>query len=136
MKFVVDRSTWRFGGSNYLHELGETRLLGNKGFMCCLGHCLINLGIKKEDIDSLSKPDELDILAEPFNHLDTNILRKKPAISNTELSIRAMSINDNLYFNNEHREKQLIELFKEYGHELSFTGEYGEIVCQDKTRTQ
>ena len=121
MKFRIDRSKWRCGDeSSKAKGLGPTQLLNDQGFMCCLGHVELQLGLSEDQIKGKHYPQG--------THIE-NILAEKNVCDgyaehiDTELSKRAVKINDNNTYHIGDREQLLIELFKEYDHELEFYGE-------------
>lgn len=115
MKFTIDRGTWRFGGFNLNNKLGRTYLLNEKGFMCCLGQCLLQ---SQGEEKLLNTPEPCDIGVvdniEPFTNQGDN----------TVLSIDAMECNDDFDMDMNERETKLKEIFATHGHEIEFTGEY------------
>ncbi len=124
MEFTIDCKTWRFGGDiNNYNENGGTYLLNSQGYMCCLGHCAINMGLKPEDILLNSVPT------------DVNSAKGKEAIAYKtvfaeshfgELTSDALYINDANHndfddeYTIENRMTDLIMLFNGHGHELEF----------------
>lgn len=123
MKFTIERSRWR----NSHHGKGQTKLLNKEGYQCCLGFCALQLGTLKHRILNMGSPDSVRKANKTFD-LD-NILVTSPnggifGNGNSILSIRAIRINDNFGFDLEEKETLLINLFKEFGHELEFVGDY------------
>ena len=55
MNFTIDRSKWRCGGDDG-KGWGETQLLNEEGFMCCLGQCSLQSGLSEEEIYRLGEP--------------------------------------------------------------------------------
>lgn len=120
MKFVVDRSKWRCGGSRVTTKVGEgaTRLLNLEGFMCCLGQCAIQLGKTPYDILNKAMPHQIGkitVLSKRHQNEDFPI--------DTQLSKRAAEINDDVTITLSEREKKLTRLFKRNHHDLVFVGE-------------
>ena len=117
IKNVIDRSTWRFGGSS-MHQpgtsYGPTRLLNNQGYMCCLGQFCINHGISKKDILNITTPYKLQI----GNKITV------PGLEDVEFCDRCRDINDRSGLTNSERENKLIKLAAENDQEWSFVGEY------------
>jgi hypothetical protein len=111
----VNRATWRCGSYNdYKHGIGPTYLLNEQGFMCCLGHCSLQLGATEKDILDKAGPSSVRINLGPLHKDDgyTSVLAEK-----------AMEINDDEY-TREERELKLTKLFAEYDLELVFEGDY------------
>ena len=130
MKFRIDRSKWRSGNEgNYAIGLGNTFLLNEKGFMCCLGQVEKQLGLSDENIENKSWPCSTKRKNILSNYNPDCVEGYMPlgmsfdGYENTELSNIAMKINDDQELSVKKREKKLIALFKEYGHELEFYGE-------------
>lgn len=122
MKFTIDRSKWRCGGSNdYRTKRGEgtVNLLNDKGFMCCLGFVEKQLGLNDSQILDMDFPKHTrvaNILCEYSKHSFTYF--------NSSLASQAARINDDGFYTDAEREAKLIELFAQHGHEIEFTGEY------------
>ena len=102
---VIDRAKWRTGmSSKNATGIGETELLNDEGYMCCLGFiCKAH----KVGVKNLGTP------------VDTN--RKIPflterdifyVLTDTDLSERAISINDTGDTTRQVKEKKLKTLFK------------------------
>lgn len=121
MKFVVDRSKWRCGGnSKKANKIGKgsTNLRNNQGFMCCLGHCALQLGATTKDITRKPMPHDVVI--------NLPILVTKPnqygLVGDSMLSKRAANINDDSTLSLTQREKKLKAVFKRNHHEIIFKG--------------
>lgn len=78
--------------------------------MCCLGQCALQSGFSNDDIFELKEPDDLPLWLN-FNNADGE---------NTQFSREAMYINDSDSMSEETRQRKLIQLFEEHGHELEF----------------
>jgi hypothetical protein len=120
-KLVIDRSKWRTGGGGYNFTYGETKLLNDMGYMCCLGFYCVQIGNKtKNEIYGITCPSHLDSfegveeLVKDGNHLND---------TNSDFSESAIYINDS-DISNEERERQLKELFKKNGVDLKFVGKH------------
>lgn len=116
MKFTIDRSKWRSGLSyRYATGKGATLLLNTEGFMCCLGQCMEQEGIRKRLLLNTGAPRELRV--------ESIFIDEKGA--NSLIANEAIGINDD----NEpmktvqEKEESLIELFAKHGHEIEFVGE-------------
>ena len=90
---TLDLSTWRCGGVNnvlpYGLGRGDTELLNNKNYMCCLGQFALQLGMKREDILYVGTPLEVGKSIPLLSN------RREGGLSNTVLSSNCMIINDN-----------------------------------------
>lgn len=118
MDFVVRRSKWRCGsGGDHRHGTGVTLLLDSNGLMCCLGHCALQLGVKKKQIFGISMPGVcLNVKVLTHNRKTNN--------KNTKLSLMASEINDNTSYTDEQREEELRKLFKKFKHTITFVGRF------------
>lgn len=126
MDFIVKRSRWVCGRGytaskgvpGYGAGIGDACLLNDDGFMCCLGHCALQLGAKKKDILDVGMPD--------FVKFPLKVLTKKrnTVLFCTKLSNEAQKINDNSTITNEEREERLKKLFKKHKHTITFVGRY------------
>jgi hypothetical protein len=57
---TIQRSKWRRGGGDdSKHPAGPTRLLNEKGFMCCLGFDALACGVPAEEIHDVGEPEEI-----------------------------------------------------------------------------
>ena len=131
MHVVIDRSKWRTGGeegNKYGSGLGETALLNDGGYMCCLGFACRTAGVSRRSIINEGKPDSL----EDKHHsvikklIVANLCRRDGVgdLYNTAWVEEAMSYNDDSYITRKHREKKIASFFKEGGHTVEFVGEY------------
>lgn len=120
----IDRAKWRSGSEGqYSNGKGESCLLNEDGYRCCLGFAAQQLG-------GLSDKDLLNKLMPVY------LMREIPRLtvrddgsgflpySNTEFSKEAANINDSSWIIREQRERSLTQLFAEAGIELTFYGEY------------
>lgn len=129
MEFVVDRSKWRCGGhqSNpHSHGPGMTYLQNSYGYRCCLGFCALQCGLTEKEIYHVDFPGRLRVSFKDHPRL-TAFVNTKMSITkypNSRLSEKALGINDAGRLTDEKREKQLTELFAEYGHTIRFVGEF------------
>lgn len=112
--FIIDRTKWRTGReSSFQTGLGNTALLNEEGFMCCLGFCSLQLGAKKEDLLSFLSPKSITYLLNsnnPFIESDVN----------SALSNEAMEINDSELFSLEDKEDALKSLFEKFELSIEF----------------
>ena len=127
MKLILDYNTWRCGGDSTItkyddssnssfttiyntNKLGEgnTALLNDQGYMCCLGQFSpqLNSNVKMEYMEGLGEPHDLQLeiplLTELF-HYDE--------MSDTKLSTDAININDDYITTPEEKIVLLKELF-------------------------
>lgn len=111
MDFTIDRKTWRSGNNSPTHTgEGETMLLNEEGYMCCLGQCLRQIDPNAELLNKYA-PSSLSNIKSPFVNNQAK---------NTALSTKAIMINDNGTTTIPKREADLIALFKSHGHTLVF----------------
>lgn len=117
MEFTVDRSKWRCGGNGpNQNGVGETQLLNDQGYMCCLGFVAKQLGAQQTDIYKVECPQYVP-------RFIGNILVDDDGMDSL-LTNRAMSINDFPSTSKEQKEQHLIQLFAEEGNSIKFIGEY------------
>lgn len=116
MQLTVDRKTWRCG--QYSREKGTrsgggpTNLLNKEGYRCCLGQVCSQLGIDDQSLLMVLRPISTDNL--DFSKFEELGISMEAAIF----------INDDPSTSLQEKEDKLISLFKESGHDLSFSGEY------------
>ena len=115
--FVIDRSRWRTGeGGEHKTGSGETSLLNGHGYMCCLGFACLNQGLSEDQIRNIGEPGEVKHHSdfwEESTYPEAEYLIDNCG-GNTQLSNKAMVINDNEDTTPEEKEALLIELFTEY----------------------
>ena len=123
MEFVVKRSKWRAGddGVNAIGK-GETNLLNEEGFMCCLGHCALQLGAKKSEIDGQAMPKDILDKNDAFKYVPILNVKKGEFINDSKLSEQAATINDDDKLTTEQRERKLKSLFSKFKHSITFVG--------------
>jgi hypothetical protein len=125
MKITIERSRWISGQP--IHNLGpnavgagETALLNDHGFMCCLGFVCIQLGLTEDQIEGQPEPSYLG----PETHSKIgDVFFDTHGLAN-EFTAAAIEINDDPQTPRQQREKELTSLFKDYGYDLEFTGKY------------
>lgn len=125
MDFVVDRSKWRCGsiGDNAKGLGNKTYLLNKEGFMCCLGHCELQLGRSKKIIFNKSLPSNIFISLSINNDNDPFVFKNRYGhVASSDLSHDAVAINDDYKLTTPERERKLKELFKKHGHTIKFIG--------------
>lgn len=115
--FVLDYSTWRCGNSS-IHQLGEgpTRMKNQLGFMCCLGQASSQFSkdVTEQSLLNSSTPGGVWI----------DIRKDIPLLSihngvNSELSNKAMTINDEESTTPDEKIELLTALFAEQGVEMT-----------------
>jgi len=133
MKVEIDRATWRTGGHNpppkYGSGRGNTALLNDEGFRCCLGfhgaaagvddHYLLRKGEPISIVLEYNEPDEDSVQA----FIEAGLIHANEE-NNTAFAADAIYINDRGDLSRNEREKRLVALAKEHGHEWVFVGEY------------
>lgn len=116
---IIDRSKWRTGGNKLNEQYGDTKLLNDKGFMCCLGFYCLQIGNKKtQDIEDIALPENLD------NYDGIEALINNKTYYNSDFTETAIRINDSTETDNDLREHKIIEHFKEINVSVNFVGEY------------
>lgn len=127
MKFTVNRNKWRCGGRGAnLHGKGRTELLNTEEYMCCLGFCMEQEGFSQEDLERFCYPRACAGWSDKKDSyfFRENIKYGEKYYIDSDLSKKAYRINDDNSITREEREEKLIALFNEYGHEITFEGEY------------
>lgn len=110
---TLNYATWRSGGAGYNSTgTGPTFLKNGDGFMCCLGgfSLQLNKDLKSDDISYLNTP--------ACTKKEIPFMTKRGVaeiLTNSDLSEKAMVINDNESSTTEERIELLKKLFKEYG---------------------
>ena len=119
--FTIDCNTWRCGDDGK-YKLGEgnTTLLNNEGFMCCLGQVALQLDVHEADLLGKGEPDQLDIDIELLTIRYNSDEEELSIIANSELSSDAMRINDSTESTVSQKMKDLKELFNDNGYDLEF----------------
>ena len=119
--FTIDCNTWRCG-DNGKYKLGEgnTVLLNDEGFMCCLGQVALQLDVHEADLLGKGEPDQLDIDIELLTIRYNGDEEEEFIIANSELSSDAMRINDSTESTVSQKMKDLKELFNDNGYDLEF----------------
>lgn len=125
-KLTIDRNIWRRGGSSNDILHGDTRLLNEQGFMCCLGFFCEQAGIPKNYLDT-GEPFDIG----PSQYLDlipelATPLEEEDGYVNTILTTRAIQINDDPTLTNKEREIQLTTLFAVNNIDVEFINKYPE----------
>lgn len=114
---TLNYATWRSGGDTRLHSClipanvlgtGQTALLNDEGYMCCLGQFSAQQGIKKKLLLNVTSPAYIRV---PY--LIKNFLLDNGV--NSMFSINAMEINDDNKTTPEEKIKLLKVLCKEEG---------------------
>lgn len=116
---VLDYSTWRCGGNRGKNKLGKgsTYLVNDQGFMCCLGQFTpqLNPSITPKQMKDCGEPDQIN---EDIPVLTKERDEEQDTIVNSELSTKAMTINDDEDTTPEEKIQELQYLFKEEGYEI------------------
>jgi hypothetical protein len=123
----IDRSKWRRGGKGKtgqnlakLYDPYEPTQYN----MCCLGQYLNQCGVKKGDLAEMASPADLTTDQIPKITPAIEVLVYQPEnsryLEETEITGKAMGINDNATIGGKTRESKLINLFKPLGIQLVF----------------
>jgi hypothetical protein len=107
-KFVLDVSKWRCGGgttSGVRLGKGDTALLNEFGYMCCLGQFCKQEGLPEIDLIEIGEPYELE------KEVPLLTLLNEDGYINSAFSKKAMDINDDECTTVLQKINQLRELF-------------------------
>lgn len=120
----INRAKWRAGQDSHDPKkscgYGDTLLINDEGFKCCLGFACQQLSRKPINfIIGRGEPEQTGLVISPFTKRDKN----GDAV-NTPLVDEAISINDSYATTLKSKEKALIKLFAKYDLDLEFFGEY------------
>jgi hypothetical protein len=126
IKVTIDRSKWRTGSfGEFASGRGDTSLLNDEGFMCCLGFCSLAVGVTESEMLNKTLPHWL---RSQSNGLDSLVYQIDGCFGiesrSTDLSIEAAKINDSNTIDRATKEKQLLELFKDTDFDIEFIGDY------------
>ena len=125
---VIDRATWRFGGDVSMTgdsidaKFGETELLNDKGYRCCLGFACQQL-YSLTDKKIFNRPEPLNALTR-FKWERTVFSKAVRDNDFRTFENLAIDLNDDVTLTREKREAHLTSLFADVGVKLSFTGQY------------
>lgn len=125
-KVRINRAKWRSGdcshggNSAYQSGYGDTALINDEGFRCCLGFAACQLGkISLKSILNLSTPEELPRVITPLSE------RTEYGVRDTRFTTTCIEINDDQDITQKQRESKLKRKFKTKNIQLEFYGEYG-----------
>lgn len=109
-QIIIDRSKWKTG----VCGIGDTQLLNDNGFKCCLGFITI---ANKKRAKNLAMPASTNCVIPDLSYKDDT-----GHIINTKLAYQAAGINDNQSTSLQEKEKALQKLFKKSKYKLKFIG--------------
>jgi len=122
---IIDRKTHRAGllSKNARGE-GETRLLNEQGYMCCLGSwCLDRMEIAKEELVNKVYPSGLfrdSMMSKVLNRAPDFWTEWYEGREYDQIEDLFIMINDDREITNEERERRLIKLAAHFGEEWIF----------------
>ena len=117
---VLNESIWRCGDDSKdpskSRGTGYTKLLNEEGYMCCLGQFSLQLSpeLKRADLLHRHFPQNLEIAVEDLT------AKAYGELKDTELSKKAVAINDNSHSTISEKVKELTELFAKYEYKIIF----------------
>lgn len=122
-KIIIDRAKWRTGAEGrYATGTGDTQLLNEDGFMCCLGFFCNQSGIPKTKLLDNGDPEDI---ADKIQ--EKKLIKKIPILfngSNTTITKAAIKINDSRTMRVSTKETKLKKLFKKVKVLFIFKGNY------------
>ena len=130
-QLIIDRSKWRTGGEGYRHTgIGDTQLLNDDGYMCCLGFYCLQAGVPQDKILNVGEPDDIVNVrefydkSEDFAFLLVDRDYDDDSMINTDFTRTAIRINDKESITPDEREKMIKDHFKYMGIEVVYEGQY------------
>lgn len=122
-QLILDYSTWRCGGDNDMGEkslgTGYTALLNKEGFMCCLGQFSKQLNPEITDKELLNNGEPSEVSEEiPFLNFPVEDEPDEERYLNSELSDKAIKINDDAKTTIDEKITELKKLFESTGYEI------------------
>lgn len=116
-RLIINRSKWKTGEilGNFTGK-GDTELLNEEGFMCCLGFCCHQMGISKKELLNKSIPSEL------VNWEIPGLLDKRG--NDSKFANDALGINDDPKLSIKKREKKIKKHFAKENIIVKFKGKY------------
>lgn len=130
-KVIIDRTKWSRGAvsANALlisaeraqrnsHEptMHNPRSGPKAGSMCCLGFACLAVGLPSKAILDKGYPKNVGLPAPGL----VDFIQETGDFVNTEFSLKAADINDDIYINDSVRESRLKELAAKHGFEFEF----------------
>lgn len=114
-KLILDYSKWRSGGSGGSYKIGKgnTSLLNDQGYMCCLGQFALQLGAEEKDVLNTLAPAGINKRIPELTDMSSEYCKENNAFSR-----RAIEINDHPSTTPEIKIEQLTELCKNHNFEL------------------
>jgi len=110
---TLDYKKWKCGcdggGIKNRHGVGDTFLLNDQGYMCCLGQFSLQANIPKRHM--INKESPADLLANIKGLTNEDI-------EETTLSQEAIAINDSIYTSIPEKVHNLQQLFKQHGYTI------------------
>jgi hypothetical protein len=120
---TIQRSKWRRGGGNSykVEGYGPTRLLNDRGYMCCLGFDALACGFTENNIYDRTDPESLGFKGLATTRPGYAELRLdfKSAFlpKNTPPVQEAITINDSHHITDDEREEALHVVFRQLGYD-------------------
>lgn len=123
---IIDRAKWRTGHySDNRTGRGDTQLLNDEGYMCCLGFRCLQMGVPEDELLNVTSPGDLGRKWQV-----PDLVLKKPKINgghkdyDTDFSYEAMDINDDIHLTPKEREQKIIKHFAKKNIIVEFVGKY------------
>ncbi len=120
-KLTINRAKWRSGSfaPETMNGIGDVFLLNEQGYRCCLGFFAQACGAR--GMKNKETPCELN-----YSPILKQLVKfnKDEYKEDTQLSLRAIDINDDENLTPVKREEKLTKLFSKHGIKLTFTGKY------------
>lgn len=119
--YTLDCSTWRSGGEGkFTLGKGQTHLLNNEGYSCCLGQFALQVGVDKDLLLNVGCPDDVMTDQSYDEAFQVVLVEEGEDVErrDTLLALDLMRANDNGDLTLDGRISRISELLEKYGHEL------------------
>jgi hypothetical protein len=114
---TIVRSKWRRGGEtgNLNQQFGRTKLLNQKGQMCCLGFDALACGVPKKRIADVEEPIGIPGVTLRGAYGKSRLKKGRYGLDHKKAVEQAIEANDNPHISEEKREKLVRKYLKQLG---------------------
>lgn len=118
-KLIIDRTKWRTGSAGETATgKGDTALLNEEGFMCCLGFECLRRGFTEDEISGQPEPETM-IFNEGFKKDRFGDMVNDSGYNKSWVD-EAISINDDILSTRDEKEEKIQKIFAGQGIEVEF----------------